>query len=221
MGLHRTEAQFQKDLRVGESHERTVAHFIAMNLDADVEKIGSLDDDEQKPKPMTWRRRDTTLGKLTSADLRICKRIGDQRIAVDAQVKFKSTIVDRDSIYGKQGIYFDVREHTRLSRLNQTRPCILIVVCPDLPTLCSYRLDLPRFKTPYIYIAQDDLEPDRCRLHRRDMSGKDVFVIPLRSFKPLGALFNENRHPEPANRNAPPTGKKDREANPDRRPQSV
>ena len=190
---------FNHRLSIGETIERSTAKYIIEHLGADVEKIGSLETDEMQ-KPLTWRCIDGIHRRLISADLNVCKH----GLCYSTQVKLKSSIIHADSSTGKQCFYFDVREHKRLSKLNSTRPCILLIYCEELPDLTAQHPELPRFKAPYAFVDMDVLEPNQTLLHRRTVEGKDTFVLPLTLFKPLTELF-ERKLNEPANNNTIPT----------------
>ena len=187
---------FNNRLAIGEDIERETAEYIVRQLAADVEKIGSLETDTVKP--LTWRSIEGVPRRLIAPDLNIYK---DGQY-FSAQVKHKNAVIYADSFTGKQCFYFDVKEHTRLSRLNQSRPCALIIHCPKLPELTALHPELPKFPDPYIFVEMDMLEPNKTLLHRRHTEGKDVFVLPLKLFKPLTELFNRKAPNEPANINA-------------------
>ena len=189
---------FNNRLDIGEEIERKTADYIVQHLDADVEKIGSLETDTVKP--LTWRNIEGVTRRLIAPDLNIYKN--GQYFSV--QVKHKNTVIYADSFVGKQCFYFDVREHTRLSRLNRSRRCLLVIHCPSLPALTSLHPELPTLPDPYIFVEMDTLEPNQTLLHRRKSEGKDVFVLPLSIFKPLTELFNRKALNEPSNTNAPP-----------------
>ena len=189
---------FNNRLSIGEDIERAAAEYIVQHLAADVEKIGTLETDTNKP--LTWRSIDGALRRLTAPDLNIYK----DDLYFSAQVKHKDTVIYADSYVGKQCFYFDVKEHTRLSRLNHKRPCVLIIHCPKLPVLTALHPELPTFPDPYIFVEMDTLEPNHTILHRRHIEGKDAFVLPLALFKPLTELFNRKVQNAPANINAIP-----------------
>ena len=191
---------FQNRLTIGEIIERQAAQWIVEHLGADVEKIGSLEAEDHKGKPLTWRSIDGVVRRLVSPDLNVYK--GDQYYSV--QVKHKNAIIHADSFLGKQCFYFDVKEHTRLSRLNRTRPCILLIHCPSLPDVTARNPTLPKFSDPFIFVDMATLEPNQTLLHRRKIEGKDTFVLPLALFKPLTELFNRKAPDAPANSNTPP-----------------
>ena len=193
---------FNSRLAIGEDIERATAEYIVKNLGADVEKIGSLEDDDVL-KPLTWRNIDGIHRRLISPDLNVYKE--GQYFSV--QVKHKNTIIHADSMMNKQGFYLDVREHTRLSRLNHSRPCILLIHCAGLPSLTVMHPELPNFREPFVFVSMDDLEPNQTLLHRRSVAGKDVFLLPLKLFKPLSELFNRKVLNEPTNTNAKPQNK--------------
>ena len=190
---------FKDRLNIGETIERTTAKYIVEHLGADVEKIGSLETDEIQ-KPLTWRSIDGILRRLVSADLTVCK----DGLCYSTQVKLKNSIIHAGSLTGKQCFYFDVREHKRLSRLNASRPCILIIYCEELLNLRVRHPELPQFHTPYVFVSMAALEPNETLLHRRNVEGKDTFVLPLNLFKPLIELFDGKDENEPANTNTPP-----------------
>ena len=190
---------FKDRLNIGETIERTTAKYIVEHLGADVEKIGSLETDEIQ-KPLTWRSIDGILRRLVSPDLNICK----DGLCYSVQVKHKNTIIHADSFVGKQCFYFDVKEHTRLSRLNRTRPCVLLIHCPSIPDVTARNPTLPKFIDPYIFVDMATLEPNQTLLHRRTVEGKDTFVLPLTLFKPLKELFNRKAPDDPTNTNTPP-----------------
>ena len=189
---------FNNRLDIGEEIERKTADYIVQHLDADVEKIGSLETDTVKP--LTWRNIEGATRRLIAPDLNIYK--DGQYFSV--QVKHKTAVIYADSFTGKQCFYFDVKEHTRLSRLNRSRPCVLVIHCLSLPALTALHPELPAFPDPYIFVEMDTLEPNQTLLHRRSVEGKDAFVLPLTLFKPLTELFNRKAFNEPANTNAPP-----------------
>ena len=189
---------FNNRLDIGEEIERKTADYIVQHLDADVEKIGSLETDTVKP--LTWRNIEGVTRRLIAPDLNIYK--DGQYFSV--QVKHKTAVIYADSFTGKQCFYFDVKEHTRLSRLNRSRPCVLVIHCLSLPALTALHPELPTFPDPYIFVEMDTLEPNQTLLHRRSVEAKDAFVLPLTLFKPLTELFNRKAFNEPANTNAPP-----------------
>ena len=187
---------FNSRLAIGENIERETAEYIVQHLGADVEKIGSLEIDTVKP--LTWRSIEGVPRRLIAPDLNIYK--DGQYYA--AQVKHKKAIIHADSLTQKQCFYFDVKEHKRLSRLNYSRPCILIIHCPKLPTLTALHQELINFPDPYIFVDMDTLEPNQTLLHRRNAEGKDVFVLPLNLFTPLLELFNRKAPDDTSNTNA-------------------
>jgi|TARA_R110001606_G_scaffold361625_1_gene514786 hypothetical protein len=189
---------FNNRLDIGEEIERKTADYIVQHLDADVEKIGSLEIDTVKP--LTWRNIEGVTRRLIAPDLNIYK--DGQYFSV--QVKHKTAVIYADSFTGKQCFYFDVKEHTRLSRLNRSRPCVLVIHCLSLPALTALHPELPTFPDPYIFVEMDTLEPNQTLLHRRSVEAKDAFVLPLTLFKPLTELFNRKALNEPSNTNAPP-----------------
>lgn len=63
---------FKSRLAIGEDIERATAEYIVKNLGADVEKIGSLEDDDVL-KPLTWRNIDGIHRRLISPDLNVYK----------------------------------------------------------------------------------------------------------------------------------------------------
>jgi len=189
---------FNNRLDIGEEIERKTADYIVQHLDADVEKIGSLEIDTVKP--LTWRNIEGVTRRLIAPDLNIYK--DGQYFSV--QVKHKTAVIYADSFTGKQCFYFDVKEHTRLSRLNRSRPCVLVIHCLSLPALTALHPELPTFPDPYIFVEMDTLEPNQTLLHRRSVESKDAFVLPLTLFKPLTELFNRKALNESSNTNAPP-----------------
>jgi hypothetical protein len=191
---------FQKRLTIGEVIERQAAEWIVEHLGADVEKIGSLETDDHKGKPLTWRSIDGAVRRLVSPDLNVYK--DGQYYSV--QVKHKNAIIHADSFVGKQCFYFDVKEHTRLSRLNRTRPCVLLIHCPSIPDVTARNPTLPKFIDPYIFVDMATLEPNQTLLHRRTVEGKDTFVLPLTLFKPLKELFSRKAPDDPTNTNTAP-----------------
>ena len=190
---------FNHRLSIGETIERSTAKYIIEHLGAGVEKIGSLETDKIQ-KPLTWRCIEGIHRRLVSADLNVCK----DGLCYSTQVKLKNSIIHADSFTGKQCFYLDVREHKRLSKLNSTRPCILLIYCEELPTLTARHPELPRFNTPYVFVDMDALEPNQTLLHRRTVERKDTFVLPLTLFKPLTEFF-ERKLNDLANCNAIPT----------------
>ena len=190
---------FNERLNIGETVERSTAKYIIEHLGADVEKIGSLETDEIQ-KPLTCRWIDGIHRRLVSADLNGCK----DGLCYGTQVKLKNSIIHADSLTGKQCFYFDVWEHTRLSKLNTNRPCVLVIYCAELPTITAQHPELRSFKTPYILVDMKTLEPNQTLLHRTKVEGKDTFVLPLNLFKPLTEFFERKLY-EPANNNTIPT----------------
>jgi len=56
---------FNHRLNIGEDIERITANYIVKNLNADVEKIGALDD-ATSVKPLTWRNIEGTVRRIIS-----------------------------------------------------------------------------------------------------------------------------------------------------------
>jgi hypothetical protein len=190
---------FNHRLNIGEDIERITANYIVKNLNADVEKIGALDD-ATSVKPLTWRNIEGTVRRIISPDLNVYK--DDEYYSV--QVKHKASVIHADSTLGKQCFYFDVKEHTRLSRLNRTRPCILLIHCPALPQISETNPTIGSYPDPFIFVDMATLEPDQTQLKRRTINGTDTFVLPLKLFNPLKELFDRKVINEPANKNSSP-----------------
>ena len=85
---------FNNRLDIGEEIERKTADYIVQHLDADVEKIGSLEIDTVKP--LTWRNIEGVTRRLIAPDLNIYK--DGQYFSV--QVKHKTAVIYADSFTG-------------------------------------------------------------------------------------------------------------------------